>query len=474
MLNKQSIEIYTLTGDREKRLWKDCIFVFDTSALLRLYYYLPQILEKIDNIFLELKRQERLWIPQRVEYEYLKNRETKILEPIQEYKDLINNDKKNDSHHLQNIDQSRKKIEQIFDEEIKKIRGQFNTLSQKTQKKDEHPYFEDTSLIEKFQNVIANFQESVGNELEKFKILFDEFKDNIEKEISSREEERKKIISEKHLDTVLKIFSYFQLGEEYSFDKLIEIAKEGDERYSLEIPPGYKDKTEKAGIRKYGDLIIWKQIIDYAKQNKKNIILINNDNKDDWWDKTPKKPKPREELIKEFFDYTDQMEIWMYNLSDFIHKAKQLLGAKVDQAVLEKVKEIEEEQLKQKEEEIAEILIATPQDVTRMPSYHHPQEQDYWQEEIEIETSIGQPQTIRTNLLRVYPESFNSYDAYMDIPMSINPDIQKVISPRLGKTWEVITGPTESRIRGYFRGDYTDNNPPAWVFGLRLSQEEDS
>ena len=282
-----------------------------------------------------------------------------------------------------------------------------------------------------------------------------------------------KIFTEdKDKDPVFKIFNCFQVGEEYSFGELREIAKEGYERYDLEIPPGYKDKTAKQGIRKYGDLIIWKQIIDYANNNQKNIILINNDTKEDWWDKNPKKPKPREELIKEFYDYTNNMEIWMYNLYDFIDKAKQLLGAKIAPEVLEKVKEIEEEQLKQKEEEIAEILIPTQEDVTGIPSYHHPQEQDYWQEQIEVENSLGQRQTIQTNLLRVYPESFNTYDAYMDIPMSIHPDIQKVISPRLGKTWKVIAGPTESSIMGYFRGDYTSNNPPAWVFGLRLNQAE--
>jgi hypothetical protein len=139
------------------------------------------------------------------------------------------------------------------------------------------------------------------------------------------------------------------VGEEYSFGELREIAKEGYERYDSEIPPGYKDKTAKQGIRKYGDLIIWKQIIDYANNNQKNIILINNDTKEDWWDKTPKKPKPREELIKEFYDYTNNMEIWMYNLYDFIHKAKQLLGAKIAPEVLEEVKEIEKEKQMQKD-----------------------------------------------------------------------------------------------------------------------------
>jgi len=104
----------------------------------------------------------------------------------------------------------------------------------------------------------------------------------------------------------------------------------------------------------------------------------------------------------------------------------------------------------------------------KIPSFHHPQEQDYWNEEIEVETTTNQRLFIQTYLLRLYPETFNNYDAYMDIPMSNNSNIKKIYSSRLGKTWEVITGPTESLIMGYFRGDYTENNPPAWVFGLRL------
>lgn len=103
----------------------------------------------------------------------------------------------------------------------------------------------------------------------------------------------------------------------------------------------------------------------------------------------------------------------------------------------------------------------------KMDSSHHPQEQDYISEVVQVVTSTGQELNITTYLLRVYPETFNGYDAYMDIPMSDPSDIQTVYSPRLNKRWTVVVGPKESPIKGYFRGDYSENNPPAWVFGLR-------
>jgi hypothetical protein len=475
MLNKQSIEIYTLSDDREKRLWQDCIFVFDTSALLEFYLYSDKTREDIfETIFPKLIN--RLWIPQQVEYEYLKNRENVIKKPIQKYKNLIEKNPENkDSGNLPKIEDSIEKIKK----EIKTISTQFQTLKESTTKQDKHPYL-DRSLIDNLDTVMIDCNKSIEAELNKFKNSIEEFKEEIRKEISNRQNEIQAIYQS---DSVLDGFNkYFEVGEGYTFDEIMEIIKEGELRYRSKIPPGYKDqgnkheenegKKGKEGISIYGDLILWKQIIAHAKKVKKPIILIINDIKEDWcYKKEQRIEKPREDLIRELYTITG-MELWMYAFSDFLYTADKLLSTSVDNEVLEEVKEIEEEQLKQQEEEIAEILIPTQQDITRMPSYHHPQEQDYWQEEIEVENSIGQRQNIRTNLLRVYPESFNTYHAYMDIPMSINLDIQKVISPRLGKTWRVIAGPTESSIMGYFRGDYTSNNPPAWVFGLRLNQAE--
>jgi hypothetical protein len=245
MSNKKSIEIYFLTEEREKRLWENCIFVFDTSAILNLYYYSKLILDDISkSIFSKLESQERLWIPQRVEYEFFKNREDKITEPIQQYKDLINNDhnndkkdKNNDKYYVQKIDQSIKHIEQIFNEEIREITVQLNALSQKIKKQDRHPYFEDPLLIRDFQNIITNFNDPVKNELEqlhdieKLKKAFDTFQNKIAEEIKNKEKEINKnfqiFTGDKDKDPVFKIFNCFQVGEEYSFGELREIAKEG-------------------------------------------------------------------------------------------------------------------------------------------------------------------------------------------------------------------------------------------------------
>lgn len=351
MLNKQSIEIYTLSDDREKRLWQDCIFVFDTSALLEFYLYSDKTREDIfETIFPKLIN--RLWIPQQVEYEYLKNRENVIKKPIQKYKNLIEKNTENkDSGNLPKIEDSIEKIKK----EIKTISTQFQTLKESTTKQDKHPYL-DRSLIDNLDTVMIDCNESIEAELNKFKNSIEEFKEEIRKEISNRQNEIQAIYQS---DSVLDGFNkYFEVGEGYTFDEIMEIIKEGELRYRSKIPPGYKDqgnkhednegKKGKEGISIYGDLILWKQIIAHAKKVKKPIILIINDIKEDWcYKKEQRIEKPREDLIRELYTITG-MELWMYTFSDFLYTADKLLSTSVDNEVLEEVKEIEKEKQKDK------------------------------------------------------------------------------------------------------------------------------
>lgn len=101
-----------------------------------------------------------------------------------------------------------------------------------------------------------------------------------------------------------------------------DICKEGKVRYEKKIPPGYKDNTNKSNGNEYGDLIVWKEIIKYAKTNKQPIVFVTDDQKEDWW--TIEKGfsiRPREELIKEFLDETG-IRILIYNADRFLRAAK--------------------------------------------------------------------------------------------------------------------------------------------------------
>ena len=76
---------------------------------------------------------------------------------------------------------------------------------------------------------------------------------------------------------------------------------------------------KKKGFQKYGDLIIWKEILRYSSVQKKTIILICNDKKEDWFnaDKKSELESPRHELLKEFNDCVGS-QIWIFTLVQFI------------------------------------------------------------------------------------------------------------------------------------------------------------
>ena len=121
------------------------------------------------------------------------------------------------------------------------------------------------------------------------------------------------------------------VGERFQLEKLEEIYKKGTERYANGIPPGYKDMTkdvsDKTQTKKFGDLIVWYQIIEMAKSDKNNtsIILVTDDRKEDWWWKVSTRTiGPRPELRKEIKDDAG-VEFYMYPSNQFMKYAKQYL-----------------------------------------------------------------------------------------------------------------------------------------------------
>lgn len=310
-MDRKSFDIYLLTADREKAIWSDCIFVFDTSALLEFYNF-PEETRKI--IFAEIfeAQKNKLWIPNHVQFEFLKNREKVIRQPIDlNYSPLVEN-------YLKPISDTTKTIE-----------SKLKQLKEITLKNDTHPYIESKAIIE-FENQIKSYSEIIG--------VFDKaYKEQIE-------QRKKEILELQSNDTVLEHFEkYLKVGRAYSFTEIIEITKEGKHRYEFKIPPGYEDlKDKKIGTQIFGDLIIWKQILEFAKENDKNVVFICNDLKEDWCIKDNKYndriKNPRFELIKEFNDHTGK-DFWMYSPSQFLYTAKEILKADIKDESINEIRE---------------------------------------------------------------------------------------------------------------------------------------
>jgi hypothetical protein len=123
---------------------------------------------------------------------------------------------------------------------------------------------------------------------------------------------------ERMVERLTKLLDH-RVGDKWPSDKLVALKKEGEDRYAKKVPPGYKDSKKDAGeFDKFGDLIIWKEMIAKAKADKRPVIFISDDAKEDWWwIHRGRKMGPRPELIEEFRTESAQ-DFHIYEFSQFL------------------------------------------------------------------------------------------------------------------------------------------------------------
>jgi len=283
---KNKFEHLKLPNEKEiKKLWEDCLFVFDTNILLNLYRYS----DKTKNDFLNILKsiQDRIWIPYQVGFEYHNNRIDLIEGQVAKYDNFLKN-----------------------------IKSALSKAKSEITAKKSHPYI-DIKLIDKISKIID--KESVKILKEKIKV--------------------EKLIKNDLIE--LKLNSLFEnnVGEQFSDKVLKEILIEGEYRYNNKIPPGYEDLKNKSSIRKYGDLIIWFEMIEKSKLIKKPILFVTDDLKEDWWKTSNKKKIPRSELIQEFFQKSDQ-KYFMYHSDEFMTLSEKYLNQNINPKSIEEAKDI--------------------------------------------------------------------------------------------------------------------------------------
>ncbi len=291
-MKKEFIGFYDPTEQEIEEAWTNGFFAFDANTLLNLYRYSEVTRKDFLHVLKFIK--DNLFIPFQVAFEYLNNRikvidglEKSYLDLEQSYNDFFQNNLKITINNY-------KRHPSIDIDSVLKYNEEFlikiSTLLEKQKKK--HPDFKTKDYI-----------------LEELTLLFE-----------------------------------CCVGKEPSKLDLKKNYEEGKERYLEEIPPGYKDlkEKEKKGLRHlYGDLLIWKELIEYSKKNKKPLIFVTDDGKEDWWKKENGITiRPREELIKEFYDLTG-IRILIYNSDQFLKFAKQRgLVSDLKDKTIEEIKDI--------------------------------------------------------------------------------------------------------------------------------------
>ncbi len=139
-----------------------------------------------------------------------------------------------------------------------------------------------------------------------------------------------------------------KITESFSNEQLREIYSEGENRYKLKIPPGYEDEKTKEGNKKFGDLILWKQILLKAKELKKDVILINDERKTDWWWKIKdgRNMGPRQELVQEMKEDSG-VNFHMYSSERFLSYGQTFLKEQINQKALEEIQAMKKSELEE-------------------------------------------------------------------------------------------------------------------------------
>lgn len=287
MKNKFS-EYYAPSDDDFKKLWKESHFVFDANSLLNLYMYTEETVNDFLKVFENIE--DRIWLSFQAGYEFHKNRADRIRTQQILFEKTTNS--------IKDISATAK-----------------SALEQNFKNTREHPSIQENEII----NQVSGFFKSLIKNIEDKKKKYPDL-----------------LVKEDYiLNKVTDLFSE-KVGNEFSEKELEELAKEGEKRYEREIPPGFEDSKVKKGMNKFGDLIIWKEIIRFAKNdNVKSIIFITDDAKKDWWKiASGRTIGPHPSLIKEFKDETSK-DYYQYNSAQFLKFAKSNLVDVSDKSISE-------------------------------------------------------------------------------------------------------------------------------------------
>jgi hypothetical protein len=274
---------YAKSPEQLKALWDSALIVPDTNILLHLLRHSADVRGQLMNAF--ERKEASLWIPYQVGIEFQRRRLD-----VQQYA-------------LDAYDRLGSDLTKF----VNQAKGELNQYRA-------HPVIDigrELSALDAFQGA---FQQRLA--AAKSQHPSDEFNVSFAK--------------------VTALFSG-KVGAKPTAERIAAIHKEGSERYRKKIPPGFEDaKKEAEGGDKFGDLVIWMEMIEMAKAYKRPIIFVTDDGKSDWWHiHRGKKMGPHPALVEEFLSITGQ-ELHIYELLQFLRYAADT-GSEIKEESVQKI-----------------------------------------------------------------------------------------------------------------------------------------
>lgn len=274
---------YAKTPEDLKALWNSAIFVPDTNILLHLIRHSANVRAQLAAVF-ERKR-DALWIPYQVGVEFQRRRLDVQQHALDAYQKLT-------EEMTSSVNQARNKLNQYR----------------------AHPVIDIERELTALGIYLADFEKRM-------------------------DEARSKHPTEELAASFQRVTELFagRVGAKPAEERLVAIRKEGEERFSKKLPPGFEDAKKTDGD-KFGDLIIWKEMIEKAKTEKRPIIFVTDDGKSDWWHiHHGKKLGPHPYLVEEFLAATGQ-QFHIYELPQFLHYSAET-GSTIQPETVQKITE---------------------------------------------------------------------------------------------------------------------------------------
>lgn len=269
-------------------MWRLCVFAFDANMLLNIYRYTPETQGKFFAILERLK--ERIWIPHQAASEYFKRREDVIYSQLRVYDDVA------------------VKLDADLEKLAKQLEESYRW----------HPSIKIESVVKHIKTALAQAKKSLERDKEKHPNFSD---------------------SDPLCERVVELFDG-KTGARFSDTELAKIYEEAEERFKILRPPGFSDAKNKGIPEKYGDVVIWFELIEHAKSEKKPLVFVTDDRKEDWWvKKSGKTISARPELLEEFQKKTNT-SIYIYQSEQFIEYAFKFFEVEDAQAAVEEVQEV--------------------------------------------------------------------------------------------------------------------------------------
>ena len=299
---------YAPSSDQLEKVWNEGAFAIDASVLLGLYRYPEDSREALFSALESLG--DRLWLPHQGGLEFQRNRLAVIAEQRMRFGQV-------------------KKV-------VQTVPSSLHADLARLQLERRHSVIDPKPLEQAIEGVVDTFVKSLDEQRQRQHDVHEE--DVIRERIG-------------------RLFGD-RIGEPFTQKQLDEIYAEGQQRYERRTPPGFEDHDKASGAepaayeyaglvyrREFGDLVLWKQVLAYARERKPiGIVLLTDDEKDDWWwrveSEGKKKLGPRPELVAEVLAESEATVYCQYNSESFMSLAVKYLQLPISETQISKVKDV--------------------------------------------------------------------------------------------------------------------------------------